>query len=117
MPVEVGNVLNHQVSAFHAKIYVKIWHRHPFWIQKALKQQVVPERIQIRDAQSIGHDRASARTPAGTDRNIILFRPADKLHDNQEVAGKPHLVDDAQLHFEPVKIDTAVLFTAPGLAE
>ena len=52
----------------------------------------------------IGDQRAGARTAAGPDRDALRLRPFDEVGDDQEVAGEFHLLDDAELEFQPLAV-------------
>ena len=52
--VLVGDVLDDAVAALHAEVDVEVRHRDALGIQEALEQQVVLDRVQVRDAE---HDR------------------------------------------------------------
>jgi hypothetical protein len=93
--VALGDVFDHPVAAFHAEIDVEIRHRHPFGIEKTLEQQIVGQRVQIGDAERVGHQRTGAGTAPRSDRHPVGARPLDEVGDDQEIAGKAHLDDDA----------------------
>ena len=69
----------------------------PARIQEALEQQVVADRIQVGNAQRVGHQRAGARAPPRPDRNAVVLAPVDEVLHDQEVAGKAHLDDGLAL--------------------
>ena len=52
--VFVFDIVNDAVSIGLTKIDVKVGHRNPLWIQEALKQQVVLQRIEVGNLQRIG---------------------------------------------------------------
>ncbi len=99
--VALGDVLDDAVAAFHAEVHVEVRHRHALGIEEALEQQVVPQRIEVGDAERVGDQRARARAAAGPDRHAVAARPADEVRDDQEVAGEAHLADDVELGGEP----------------
>jgi len=39
-----------------AKVQVDVWHHPGFGAQEALKEQIVEQRIHVRDAEQVGHD-------------------------------------------------------------
>ena len=45
-----GHVLDDAIAPFHAEIHVEVRHRDAFRVQKALEQQVVLDRVQVRNA-------------------------------------------------------------------
>ena len=52
-----SDILNDPVAPRHAEVDVEVGHRDTLRIQKALEQQVVAQRINIHNAQCIGHER------------------------------------------------------------
>ena len=53
--ISAGHVVDHPVAPFHAEVHIKVGHGYPFRVQKALKQQVVLDWVQIGDFLGIGH--------------------------------------------------------------
>ena len=99
--------MDHLVTAILAEIDIEIRHRHPLGVEKSLKQQAPAERIEIGDLQRPSNRRSGPRTTPRPDRNGAILSPLDKIGDDQEVAGKPHLDDDVQLHLETLAIGRA----------
>ena len=56
----VGDVFDDPVAALHAEVDVEVRHGYALGIQESLEQQVMLDRIQIRNAQHIGHQRTRA---------------------------------------------------------
>ena len=75
-PYFVGDVLDDPVAALHAEVDVEVRHRDAFGIQEALEQQVVLDRIEIGDAERIGHQRAGAGAAARTHRHAVARAPS-----------------------------------------
>ena len=96
--LDVGDDL---LAAVHAEIDVEIRHRHALGIEEPLEEQPVAQRVQIGDRQRIGHERARARPAPGTDRDSALLGPLDEIRDDQEIAGKTHAFDHAELEIQP----------------
>ena len=94
-PVFALHILDHLFPAIHAKVDVKVGHRYPFGVQEPFKQQLIAQRVQIGNRQRIGHQTTRPRAPPRPDGNIIVFRPFDKIGNDQKVAGEPHALDDA----------------------
>ena len=92
---------DHAVAPLHAEVYVEVRHRHPLRVEKPFEQQVVAQRIEIGDAQRVGHERPGAGASTGSHGDLIFTRPGDELHDDQEVAWKTHLIDHVELVVEP----------------
>ena len=88
---------DHFVPPFHAKVYVEVRHRDALRIQKALEQQVIFQRVEVSDTQCVGDQGPTARPPPRPHRYVVAFCPGDKLHDDEKIACKTHLIDDVQL--------------------
>ena len=54
-PIGLSDIVDHLVATLHAKIDIKIRHGHPLRIQETLKEQVIFNRVQVRNAQGISH--------------------------------------------------------------
>ncbi len=104
MAVFLLHIADHFLSAIHAKVDVKVRHRHPFRIQEPFEQQRIAQRVKVGDGQRISHKAARTRPPARTNRDVIVFGPLDKVRNDQKVAGKPHTLDDAQFKIQPFLI-------------
>ena len=59
--------------------------------------QAVLQRVEVGDPHRVGGHRAGARAAAGTDADAVALGPVDEVRDDEEVAGEPHLHDDAGL--------------------
>ena len=103
---------DHPIAALHTKIHIEIWHGHPLGVEESLKQQVIFQRVKVCNTKSIGHKRAPARTTAWPHRYVVGLSPSDKLHHDQKIAGKAHLVDDVQLEIQPILIALWAIKTA-----
>ena len=104
LAVALLHVLDDALAPLDAEIDVEVRHRDAFGIEEALEQQAEPQRIEIGDRERIGDKRARTRTAARPDRNIVVLCPFDEIGDDQEVAGKLHALDDADLEGETVVI-------------
>ena len=96
LPGDVGDDL---VAAVVLEVDVDVGHRHPVGVQEALEGQLVGDRVDRRDAQRVGHDRARSAAPAGR-LDALLAGEADEVGDDQEVAGVAHPGDHAELVLE-----------------
>ena len=104
LAVAAAHVLDDFVAALGAEVDVEVRHGHPFRIEKALEQQAEAEWIEIGDGERPGHHGARARAPARADRDPLASGPAHDVGDDEEVARKLHLDDDAELVGEPLAI-------------
>ena len=101
--VEFGDVVQHFLAPFHAEIDVEVGHGHALGIEQAFEQQVVAERVEVGDAETEGHERGRAGTPAAH-RNAVVPGPVDELLDDEEVPREAHLVDDAEFVVQAVPV-------------
>ena len=105
--VFVRDVFDDFVAPLHAEIDVEVGHGNALRIQEAFEEEVVGERVKVGDFQRVGDERARAGTASGADRNVVVLRPLDEVGDDEEVAGKSHLVDNAQLDGEALVVGRA----------
>ena len=96
--VLVGHVADHAIAAADGEVDVDVRHRHALGVEEALEQQVVAERIDVRDLEAVGDDRAGRRASAGADRDPVGLRVGDEVPDDQEVGVEAHVADDGELH-------------------
>ena len=87
-----------------AKVDIEVGHRHPFRVQEALEQQAQLDGIKVGDRQRPSHNRTRTRPTARPHWNALILRPLDKVGNDQEVAGKTHIDDDADLIIEAVEV-------------
>jgi hypothetical protein len=104
LPRAVRSVLGRHVvddlaPALEAEVDVEVRHRDALGVEEALEEQVVLERIDVRDAQAVGDDGAGARAAARPHGDAVLLGPVDEVPDDEEVARELHLDDDAELVF------------------
>ena len=98
--VLVLDIVDHAIAVALTKINVKVGHGHPLGVQKPLEQQVVLQRVQVGDAQRIGHQRAGTRSTAGAHRTAVVLGPVDEVTNNQEVAWESHVQDHIDLEVQ-----------------
>ena len=109
LAVHLCHMLNDAIAAIHAEIHVEVRHRHTLRIEKTLEQQVITQRVKIGNAQRIGDNGPGARTTARPDGNVVVARPLDEFHHDQEVPGEAHLDDHVELEGQPVVVGFAGL--------
>ena len=95
--IAAGHVVDHLTTALDAEVGVDIWHRLALGIEEALEQQPVGDRIDVGDAQGIGHQRPGGGAAAGPHRDAALPGEADVIPHHQEVGGEAHLLHHLQL--------------------
>jgi hypothetical protein len=98
--VFVSHVLNDPLAALHREIDVDVRHGDSLRVEEALEQKVVLQRVHIGDPERVGHDRPGCGTAPRTDRDSIVLRELHEVPDDEEVRREPHLLYDAQLHFQ-----------------
>src|SRR5262249_56598407 len=99
-----AHVADYAVALVLAEVYGEIRHRHALGIEEALEQEPPAQRIEVGDLERPGDQRTRARAAAGTNGNAVILGPLDKVGDDQEVAGKTHLLDHVELVGEPVLV-------------
>ena len=80
-----------------AEVDVDVGHRDALAVQEPLEEQVVRQRVDVRDAQRVRDERARGAPAPGPDRDAALPGPADEVPHDQEVGDEPHLLDDGRL--------------------
>ena len=88
-------------AAAIAKIRIDIRHGDAFRIQETFEEEVETQRIDFRDMEKIGHDAPRRTTTARADGDAVGLGVVDEVHDNEEIVGEAHLIDDAQLIVQP----------------
>ena len=96
--VFVHHPLQHLAAAVVVEVGVDIRQGDTVGVEEALEQQVVFQRVDLRDAQAVGHDAAGGRATAGAHPHVELVAGGvdEVLHD-EEVAGEAHRLHDVQL--------------------
>src|SRR5690606_17927678 len=100
--VLLAHVLNDFAAAFDTEVNVDVGHADTVRVQEPLKQQVVAQRVKVRDAQRKRDNAAGRRAAPRPNRNAAVFGPLDEVPHNQEVAVKTHLADGLQLELKPL---------------
>ena len=103
------DIVDHAVPVALAEVDVEVGHGHTLGVQEALEQQVVFERIQVRDLHAIGHQRARTRAATRSHRAAVVLGPVDEVTDDQEVARKAHLQDRVELELEAFHVARSLL--------
>ena len=98
--VLAGDVGDHLVAPAVLEVDVDVGHRHPVRVEEALERQLVGDRVDRRDPEGVGHDRAGRAAPARRLDPLLAGEP-DEVGDDEEVAGVAHREDHAELVVEP----------------
>ena len=96
------HVLDHLAPALVAEVDVDVGHRDPLGVQEALEEKAVRQRVQVRDPQRVGDQRARRRASSRPHRDPVFARPADEVPSDQEVARVARLEDHVELVAEPL---------------
>ena len=96
------DVADHALPAAHGEVDVDVRHRHALGVQEALEEEVVAERVDVRDLQAVGDDGAGRRAAPRADRDAVRLRVADEVPHDEEVGGEAHPVDHRELHVGPL---------------
>ena len=81
------HVVDHFPAPPLAEVDVDVRQRDSFRVQEALEDEVVRDRIDVRDAQAVRDEASRSGATARADRNPLLARVADEVPDDQEVPG------------------------------
>ena len=102
--VPLDDVLQKLFAPLVGHVRVDIRHADALRVQETLEQQIVPQRVQLRDTEAPRHQRPRRGTTPRPDGDMPLLRRLDDAADDQEIRGEPHLGDDAQLVLQPLAI-------------
>ncbi len=103
------HVIDDPVAPVLAEVHVEVGHGHPLGVEEALEQQVIAQRVQVGDAQAVGHQGAGARAAPGAHRHAVVLGPVDEVGDDEEVARKAHLQDGLDLELQARRVLRALL--------
>ena len=92
-----GDIVDDLLPAFIAKVDIKVRHADAFRVEEALKQQIVFQRVHVRDVEAIGGEASRTAAAAGAYHDAVHLRVVDEVPNDEEVVHKPHLLDDAEL--------------------
>src|SRR6266404_1887826 len=94
-------MVDYFAAAPDAEIDVDIGHGHAFRVEESLEEEVVPQRIDIGNTETVSYQRSGRRATAWSDRNAMIFGVANKIPNDKEIAGVPHALNDFDLMPEP----------------
>ena len=96
------DVVDDAVAAGDGEVDVHVGHGLAARVEEALEQEVVPDRVDVRDLERVGGDGSRGRSSTRADLDAVLLREADEVPDDQEVVREAHLLDRLQLEPEAV---------------
>jgi hypothetical protein len=76
LPVAPAHVVDDQVALVVAEVHINIGHGDPLWVQEALKEQIVAQRVQAGDAQGVGNQATDGGAAPGDRRARPMRRAA-----------------------------------------
>ena len=85
------------------EVHVDVGHLDPVRVEEPLEQQAVPKRVEVRDPQRVGRDRARCRPAPRTDTDPLFACEPDQVPHDEEVAGEAHLRDDRELRVDALE--------------
>jgi len=104
----VTHVVEYLVTALEAEVDIDVWHRATAWIEPSLEQELMLDRVDLCNPQSIGNQTANHRPAAWSYRNPHAACMIDEISHNQHVAGKPHFTNDWEFAFQPLTIRSLI---------
>jgi hypothetical protein len=93
LPVFPLHVTDHVTAPALVEVDVDVGHRDAFGVEEALEHQVVAERVELGDAERVGHDRPGRATASGAHSDPLVLGPVDEIGHDEEVTGEPHVLD------------------------
>ena len=98
------DVVDDFAAPVHAEIDVDIGHGNALWIQEALEEQFVLQRVDIGDSERVRNQRSGGRAAARADGNVVLFSVANEIPDDEEISGEFHLLDDREFALQALLV-------------
>src|SRR5204863_905356 len=98
----LGDVVDDGVASVDGEVDVHVGPRLPAWVEEALEEQVVVDRVDVGDLEAVGDEASGRRPAAGPDLDAVALGEGDEVPDDQEVVGEPELADRLELELEPL---------------
>ena len=92
-----GNVVDYLLSALIAEVHINIGHADPFRIEETLKNQVIPDRVDVRNFKAVCHYGAGSRASSRSHHNAVCLCVIYEIPYNQEIFHISHGFYGAQL--------------------
>ncbi len=83
------DVAHHPLAATDREVDVDVRHGLSGRVEEALEEEVVRERVEVRDVEAVGDDRAGRRAAARADRDPVVFAYATKSQTIRKYDSKP----------------------------
>ena len=91
------DVINDFLSAFVAEIHIEVRHTDTLRVQKAFKDQIIADGVDIRDAHTVSRNAACAGAAARAHRDALTLGVVDVVPHDEVVVRVAHLFDHADL--------------------
>ena len=101
-PVLLGHVADHPLATADREVDVDVRHRLARRVEETLEEQLVGERVEVRDVEAVGDDRARRGAAPRADGDAVVLGVPDEVPDDQEVGVEAHLRDHRELELEPL---------------
>ena len=99
-PVLLRHVVDDFLAALHAEVHVDVGHALAPRVEEALEEQVVPERVDVGDAQRVADDGPGGRSAARPDGDAVVLGELHVVPHDEEIRLEAHVADDAELVVE-----------------
>ena len=97
LAVFLPDIFDDLAAAGLAEIDVDVGRTDPLGVEKALENEAVAHRVEVGDAEHVGHHAPGGRSASRTDGNAALLGEVDEVPDDEKVAGETELFEDAEL--------------------
>ncbi len=99
--VLLRRVAHHVGAVALVEVHVDVGHLLAARVEEALEEEVVADRVEVDDAQAVGHATPGGRASPRPHPDARLPGEADQVPHDEEVGGEAHVPDDAELVVEP----------------
>src|SRR5262249_27145751 len=100
LTIFLPHVFQNFAAARFAKVHIDVRQGHAIGIQKALENQPILKRIDVRDAKNKRNDRTCSRTASRADGDAFLFREMNEIPDDEEITDETRFFQNAQFILE-----------------
>ena len=108
-------IVDDLLPALVAEVHVDIGHGDSLRIQETLKQQLITDGVDIRDAHAVGSDTARTGAASRPHRDTLTFCKIDIVPHDEVVVGITHRLDHANLVFQAVDVGLRHVRTVTAL--
>ena len=97
LAVFADDIINDFLTSLEAEVHVNIRHGDAVRVQKALKEQIITNRIQCGNIQAVRHDTSCCGASPRSHHNVMLLGVMNEIPYNQEIIHKSHGLNGIQL--------------------